>query len=128
MSAPADLLRPLCNAQNRASYQLSVSDPRRSVEIILPQTDTPGARDVGVPAAFDALMLNWGSAERRNESRELLADIDKAAMAEAGSPLLKLPADKRVEVVAAMTKSTSPATRPTTAHYAAEFLREGVIV
>ena len=46
------------------------------VEIMIPRTDTPGARDAGVAANFDALMANWASAAHRAEFSALIDDID----------------------------------------------------
>jgi gluconate 2-dehydrogenase gamma chain len=42
------------------------------VETIIPRTDTPGAKDAGVPEAMDALMINWASAERQEQFRTLI--------------------------------------------------------
>ena len=70
-------------------------------EIIIPQTDTPGARGVGVPQAFDALMRNWASPEHQKQFGAVLADIDRASTAQAGKPLLGLAPEKRIDIVAA---------------------------
>lgn len=68
-------------------------------DIILPQTDTPGAKEAGVPEALDALMTNWASVERQQQFRALIDDIDRAAIAAGGAPLAALSADKRTELV-----------------------------
>ena len=36
-------------------------------EIVIPRTDTPGAREVGVAGFVDALMAHWASSENRRE-------------------------------------------------------------
>lgn len=68
-------------------------------EIIIPATDTPGARGAGVPTAFDALMHNWASPQRRKDFYELLAAIDAAALAQGGAKLLELPSERQIEVI-----------------------------
>lgn len=70
-------------------------------DIILPQTDTPGAKEAGVPEVLDALMTNWASAERQLQFRTLIDEMDRAAVAAAGAPLPALPAARRLEVVRA---------------------------
>jgi gluconate 2-dehydrogenase gamma chain len=69
-------------------------------EIIMPQTDTPGARGAGVPGAIDALMRSWASPQRQQQFRALLKDFDAAAVAEAGKPLLELAPSQRFDVIA----------------------------
>lgn len=61
------------------------------VEIMMPRTDTPGARDAGVAANFDALMANWASAQHRAEFSALLDDIDMKS-----NRLLSLAPEKRL--------------------------------
>jgi hypothetical protein len=70
-------------------------------EIILPQTDTPGARGAGVPGALDSLIRDWASAEHQRQFRALLKEFDAKAVAAGGKPLLRLPPEQRAEVVAA---------------------------
>ena len=63
-------------------------------EIMIPRTDTPGARDAGVPGYFDAMMANWASDERRRDFAAIVADLDRAAIGAGGKPLpLLAPAD-----------------------------------
>ena len=73
-------------------------------DIILPRTDTPGAIDAGVPAAFDALMKSWASRERQEQFRALLEDIDRAARNQGGG-VLALARTRRAEVIAAFDES-----------------------
>ena len=70
-------------------------------EIMIPQTDTPGARQAGVATTIDALMRDWASDKRQQEFTALLDAYDLAARAAGGASLLALPAPKRTEVVAA---------------------------
>jgi hypothetical protein len=68
-------------------------------EMIIPATDTPGARGAGVPGGIDALMLNWASAQRRQEFNALLDSIDAAAVAQTGNKLLDLPVAIQIVVM-----------------------------
>lgn len=70
-------------------------------DIILPQTDTPGARDAGVPGAFDALLRKWADAVHQQQFRALLETFDAAAVATAGEPLLQLEPAQRIQVITA---------------------------
>jgi hypothetical protein len=70
-------------------------------EIIIPQTDTPGARGAGVPAALDSLMREWASGEHQQQFRALLKEFDARAIAAGGKTLLQLAPSQRVEVVSA---------------------------
>ncbi len=70
-------------------------------DVMLPRTDTPGAKDAGVPEAMDALMTNWASDKRQGQFRTLIDDIDRTALSSGGATLAKLPAAKRLDVVRA---------------------------
>ena len=69
-------------------------------EIIMTQTDTPGARGAGVPVAFDVLIRDWASAEHQRQFRALLKEFDAAAFAAGGAPLLQLSLPQRTDVIA----------------------------
>jgi gluconate 2-dehydrogenase gamma chain len=56
-------------------------------DIIIPRTDTPGARDAGVPEALDALMANWASESRKAEFRALVGRIKDAGAVAPGVAL-----------------------------------------
>ena len=72
-----------------------------AADIIIPRTDTPGAKDAGVPEAFDKLMINWASDERQREFTVLIEDLNKAAVLAGGKARPALPQAQRVEVVRA---------------------------
>ena len=61
-------------------------------DIILPRTDTPGAKDAGVPEALDALMTNWASDKRQSEFRALADELG-------GTGLMKMAPKDRLETV-----------------------------
>lgn len=76
-------------------------------DIMIPRTDTPGAVDAGVPAAFDALMKNWASRRTQRQFRNLLKEFDKAARKHDGKNLLALDRDRRTEVLIAYDKANA---------------------
>ena len=50
------------------------------VDIIIPRTDTPGAKDAGVPENFDALMRNWASAQHGSQFSALVDEFGVAGL------------------------------------------------
>ncbi|MFL6733463.1 MAG: gluconate 2-dehydrogenase subunit 3 family protein [Sphingomicrobium sp.] len=65
------------------------------VDIMIPRTDTPGAKDAGVPQAFDALMSNWASAQHQAQYRSVVEEFG-------GAGLMKLKPAERVALVTKM--------------------------
>ena len=61
-------------------------------DIIIPATDTPGARQAGVPEALDSLMVNWASNDRQAEFRSLVGEYVAAGV-------LTLPPEEKIELV-----------------------------
>ena len=62
------------------------------VDIIIPTTDSPGAREAGVPEAIESLMINWASAERQGQFRALIQEF-------AAGGVLTQPLAERLELV-----------------------------
>ncbi len=62
------------------------------VDIIIPTTDTPGAREAGVPEALEHLMVHWASDERQAQFRSLVQEY-------AAAGVLTLPLGERLELV-----------------------------
>ena len=69
--------------------------------IMIPKTDTPGAREAGVPGYVDALMSDWAAPVTAQKIRDVLGRIDAAAQSGFGGPLLALPAERRFAAVEA---------------------------
>lgn len=75
-------------------------------EIIIPRTDTPGAKDAGVPQNFDALMRNWASAQHQAQFNALVDEF-------VGLGLMKLPKARRIETVRKLDAEKLAAWEPT---------------
>jgi hypothetical protein len=71
--ARAGMLRSLTPHQNETVATIA--------ELIIPKTDTPGAREVGVPAFIDVMLAEWGDDEQRQAFTAGLADVDKRTRA-----------------------------------------------
>ena len=74
-------------------------------ETIMPRTDTPGARDVAVPARIDTLMKTWASPQTKLDFARVLDEADATARAIDPKGLAALPAAKQLEVVTAFDKA-----------------------
>lgn len=66
------------------------------VDIIIPRTDTPGAREVGVSAFIDGMMTRWASPEHKLQYAALIDDIDRQA-----GGLIALAGPARIQAVRA---------------------------
>jgi gluconate 2-dehydrogenase gamma chain len=65
-------------------------------ELILPRTDTPGARDVGVPAFIDVILKDAYPAEDQARFVSGAKDFDAEAQRAHGKPFLELPQAQRL--------------------------------
>jgi hypothetical protein len=72
------------------------------VEIIIPATDTPGARAARVDAFIDGLLADIYTAEERDRFLAGLADVDARARAAHGVPFLETTPEQQVAVLSAM--------------------------
>lgn len=79
--------------------------------IIIPRTDTPGAREAGVPGFIDALMSDWAAPQTAQETRDVVNAIDASAKASQGKLLLGLTPAKRLEAVRAFDAAELPKSR-----------------
>lgn len=68
-------------------------------EIILPKTDTPGAKEVGVPNFIDMLVKDCYKEEDQNKFLDGLAQFDETAKKELGDSFIKNSAEKQLEYV-----------------------------
>jgi hypothetical protein len=71
-------------------------------ELIIPRTDTPGAKDVGAPYLMDERVPR--DQARRKMWRDGLADLDKLARTKHGGNFAALPQDKQVEILTVLSK------------------------
>lgn len=71
-------------------------------EIIIPATDTAGARAANVHGFVDRMMLEWAVPQTQSAFRVLLGEFDASARERFGGSFMELSAERRVEVVAAM--------------------------
>jgi hypothetical protein len=68
-------------------------------DVIIPNTDTPGALAAGVPAFIRDMLVDWASATTRAEIQGVLESIEKMAWAQFGAGFLELPPERRFAVV-----------------------------
>lgn len=78
-------------------------------EHILPRTDTPGARDAGVPEFVDLLLAEWYDDGERAAFLEGLAAIDASARAAGAASFTALAAPAQITLLQAL---DAAATRP----------------
>lgn len=64
--------------------------------LVIPKTDTPGAREAGVPLAVDGMMADWAGANTKREFEGALDALDAAAKAELGKGFVQIPAAARL--------------------------------
>ena len=82
---------------------------------ILPATDTPGAREVGVQDFIDAMMTDYYPAEERDRFLAGLARVDQRAQRAFGVPLVEAGPERQLQLVQAFNRQAyeDPAARQT---------------
>ncbi len=71
-------------------------------EMIIPETDTPGATSVKVPEFIDLILTDWASDDERATFLAGLHDIDARAPGMGSPRFVALPVAKKVEVLGAL--------------------------
>ncbi|HTH55551.1 MAG TPA: gluconate 2-dehydrogenase subunit 3 family protein [Cyclobacteriaceae bacterium] len=92
-NAPALNYKPVFFNEDQARLISEVA------EIILPKTDTPGAKDVGVPNFIDMLINDCYKPEDQKEFVDGLAKFDEEAKKSSGDSFIYLDSDKQKEYV-----------------------------
>jgi hypothetical protein len=101
VSAPAVLaVLNGCSRRPATSAPIVLDDAQRAIiaelaEIIIPRTDTPGAKDVGVPQFIEAMLRDALSTEDQQSFVSGLEDFDAAAQRAQGKPFLQLSPEQR---------------------------------
>ncbi|HWC75481.1 MAG TPA: gluconate 2-dehydrogenase subunit 3 family protein [Gemmatimonadales bacterium] len=87
----AGTLRALTPEQNETVATIA--------ELIIPKTDTPGARDAGVPAFIDVMVAEWGDDDQRKMFTSGLANVDERSRASYGKDFVACTAQQQAEVL-----------------------------
>jgi hypothetical protein len=86
-------------------------------ELIIPATDTPGAKAARVNEYID-LLLHDGAPERRNLFLSGLAWLDGYAIRQHGKPFVRCTADQQVGMLKSIDRATDEALKPGAAFFA----------
>jgi hypothetical protein len=78
---------------------------------IIPETDTPGARAVGVHEFIDAMLAEAYAGEERQRFVAGLADVDRRARSAHGRSFVECPAAEQLAVLEALDRAADPAFR-----------------
>lgn len=70
-------------------------------DLLIPETDTPGARAAGGPAVVDRMMAQWASAETQAAFDAILDDIGALKPPQSGTAFLELEPARRLELYTA---------------------------
>lgn len=106
--------RAHARAQGRA---LAVLDPHQAetvrviAEMIIPETDTPGAGAAHIPEFADLLLAEWSSEDELTRFRAGLADIDARSHAAVGGDFLAGTEAQRAAILTALDAEAQAALR-----------------
>ena len=68
-------------------------------ELIIPKTDTPGARDAGVPAFIDVMLAEWGDDDQRQMFTTGLANVDERSRTAFGKEFIGCTPEQQSEIL-----------------------------
>jgi len=68
-------------------------------ELIIPKTDTPGAREAGVPAFIDVMLADWADDTQRQMFTTGLANVDERSRAACGKAFVGCTPEQQTEIL-----------------------------
>jgi hypothetical protein len=81
-------------------------------EMIIPETDTPGAKSVKVPEFIDLILTEWASEDEKAAFLAGLTDIDTRAVALGTPRFVDMPAARKVELLTLLDAARADKTGP----------------
>ena len=96
LESGADLTAPPMNG-SLSEEQLKVISIL--AELIIPETDTPGAIAAGVPAFIHQIVIDWYTPAERQIFLDGLGELDASAAAHWSAPFAQLQAEQQVRVL-----------------------------
>ena len=78
----------------------------RVVDLIIPETDTPGAHAAGVHHFIDLMLAEWASAERRARYQQGLRTIDERARADAANDFVSISVAEQLSILQALDRES----------------------
>lgn len=97
-----------CRPSDNGSLQTLSQDQYELVarisDIIIPPTDTPGAKAAGVQDFVDHMLTNWNTEEEREHFLEGLDHVDDLSRENHGSAFLDLGEEQQTDVLEALEK------------------------
>ena len=122
LSAPAILgIMKGCTAKPTVDWKPEFFNNEQGVlisqlsDIIIPKTDTPGAREVGVPGFIDKMLKDVYSPEEQKTFMDGLAAFEKRAQDEMGDPFIELDPEDQTTFVKKVHQEAIEASRTTPA-------------
>lgn len=89
--ARAGMLRAFTPHQNETVATIA--------ELIIPKTDTPGAREAGVPAFIDVMFADWAEDDQRKMFTAGLANVDDRAREMCGKAFVACSAAEQTQIL-----------------------------
>lgn len=105
---PTDRLLAVGRSLPRGQYQLRVLDPHQNetvatiAEMIIPETDTPGARTARVNEFIDLLLAEWYTEEEKARFLQGLADVDQRSRSLFGADFVAATEPRRTAILRGM--------------------------
>ncbi len=87
----AGTLRALTPQQNETVATIA--------DLIIPKTDTPGAREAGVPAFIDVMLADWADDDQRQMFMSGLANVDQRSHTAFGKTFVACTPDQQTEIL-----------------------------
>ena len=106
-----------CAPKQDATWKPVFLSPERAAlvaevtEIMIPRTDTPGAKDIGIAALIDQMLKDVYPKIDQDRFVAGLDAFDSQARTEFGSPFLKLGSDKQKDMIRTVTETAMAAER-----------------